>query len=85
MVLGHHILDIGRYMQLTKIQIMEAIKDPEWQDFRVNWLKGMSTEDKLFWMKWWLWWEEGEKLKRRKIQIQNYYNALKRAGLVVNI
>lgn len=73
----------GVDMQLTKAQIMEAIKDPEWQEFRVEILKGTSTEDKLFWLKWWLWEVKGEVLQRHKIQAQNYYNALKRAGLII--
>ena len=69
-------------MKLTKDQITEAIKDPEWQWFRVEMLKGSSTADKLFLLKWWLWEVQGEVLLRHKIQAQNYYNALKRAGLI---
>jgi hypothetical protein len=68
-------------VKLTKIEIMEAIKDPKWQEFRVETLKGCSTEDKIFWLKWWLWTHEGAELRKRKVQVQNYVNALKRGGL----
>lgn len=66
-------------MKLKREQIQKHINDETWQTFRLS-LKGLPTEDKL---------SQLEEYKRErgdnemtKVQILNYLNALKRAGLL---
>jgi len=65
-------------MKRADIQI--AIKDQEWQSFRIS-LKGKSTKDKLKDLADYL--NKG-RTHNKEIQVQNYINALRRAGLTNN-
>lgn len=66
---------------LTRAEIMDAIKCDDWQASRLS-MKGIPTRTKLDWC--WSWLELGcDKCcneARRKVQIDNYINALKRGG-----
>ena len=62
--------------KITKKEIMEVIQDDKWQEFRVS-LKGLSTKEKL--EKLASWYLKG---KKAELQVINYYNALKRSGLI---
>jgi hypothetical protein len=66
-------------MRLTKGEILDAVADDDWQSYRL-YLKGLSTEDKLDKLCAWL--VKKNFSHRAKIQVQNYVNALKRAGQV---
>ena len=55
-----------------------AIKDDEWQMFRIS-LKGLSTSEKYERLLYWL---KKHPTEQAKIQVTNYVNALKRGGLV---
>lgn len=67
-------------MKLKKAQIQPnspAIRDPEWQAFRLS-LKGLSTTEKLRKLRGWL--ARHSSSEKARIQVQNYINALKRGG-----
>lgn len=66
---------------VSKDEILQAVADGEWQDFRLS-LKGKSTEEKLEELRQWLarhTTSSGVGWKSR-IQVMNYINALKRGG-----
>ena len=67
-------------MHLTTQEISEAIKDEEWQAFRVS-LKGKTTTAKLVLLDEYLFkgWADDD-LPKRLIRVQNYLNALSRGG-----
>lgn len=69
-------LIFGKY-NITEIK--RAVKEPKWQEFRKG-LKGISLEQKFRELKKWL--RRNRNSKRAKIQVTNYVNALKRAGLI---
>lgn len=56
----------------------EAVNDPIWQDFRKG-LKGLATSTKLRRLSEYARSHRGE---RAKVQVSNYRNALRRAGLL---
>lgn len=64
-------------MQLTRSEIMEHIKCPEWQAIRVS-MKGTTTRHKLLRCKKHL--IDQEYSHAAKVQVMNYVNALKRGG-----
>lgn len=67
--------------KLKKVDISPtspAISDPAWQEFRKS-LKGLPTTTKLRRLRNWRRSHPGQK---SNIQVTNYINALKRAGLV---
>lgn len=66
-------------IKLKRADIQIAIEDERWQTFRMS-MKGTPTEIKLDMLC--TWFEESPKKKLAIIQIVNYYNALKRGGLV---
>lgn len=55
-----------------------AIRDDEWQMFRIS-LKGLSTAEKYEKLLHWL---KKHPTEQAKIQVTNYVNALKRGGQV---
>ena len=57
----------------------KSIKDKKWQKFRES-LKGLSTKEKLRLLKQWQ--KINKNSKKSNIQIENYKNALARAGLI---
>lgn len=65
-------------MQITQREVRENVGDPEWQDFRVR-LHGLPTKVKLERLEGW--WNAHQDLPAA-VQVQNYINALKRAGQV---
>lgn len=72
-------LDFG---PLTKLEIREAIKSPDWQRYRLA-MTGHSLAYKHRMLVWWL--ERPSAIPRRirEIQVTNYVNALKRGGMVI--
>ena len=62
--------------KLTQAEILRAVKDPDWQRFRVS-LKGKTTEQKLRELERWLELHPG---RDAEIRVTNYINALKRGG-----
>lgn len=85
MSLVHEETDIlAEYLEgflLSKADIMQAIADADWQDFRLS-LKGKTTEVKLEELRRWLnskTTTNGVGWKAR-VQVMNYINALKRGG-----
>lgn len=64
-------------VKLTRKEIEEAVKDPKWQTFRES-LKGTPTKLKLVQLRIWL--RNNHNSKESRIQVQNYLNALRRAG-----
>ena len=63
---------------MKRADIQEAVDDKQWQTFRES-LKGLSTAAKLRKLK------EYERTRtghRAHVQVENYINALKRAGLI---
>ena len=65
--------------RIKKEEIMDAIKDDKWQEFRRS-LKGLSTEEKLDKLESWL--ESHPGSSKARVQVINYYNALKRGGQI---
>ena len=63
---------------MKRVDIAQAVKDKEWQTFRVS-LKGLSTAAKLRKLKEYKRTRTGP---RAHVQVENYINALKRAGLI---
>ncbi|MEM4720880.1 MAG: hypothetical protein QXT73_02285 [Candidatus Methanomethylicaceae archaeon] len=68
-------------MKLTRAEIDAAVKDPEWQKFREG-LRGLSLEVRLRKLIEWLKHRNYERVAI--IQVINYINALKRAGMIKN-
>jgi hypothetical protein len=66
----------GRY---RKGDIQEVVKDPEWQKVREG-LKGKSLEEKQLGLQSWM--HRKRYSRASRIQVTNYVNALKRAGLI---
>lgn len=64
---------------MNREEIQKAISDPEWQRFRES-LKGLSTASKLRELDIYIRNHTRDPLAR--IRVQNYKNALKRAGLL---
>ena len=62
---------------LNRKEIKQAIKDNDWQEFRLT-LKGQSTKQKLRMLRQWK--RKNKNSKKSLIQTENYINALKRAG-----
>ena len=62
---------------ITRDEIMEAVEDDQWQDFRIS-LKGLSTETKI--RKLWEWVESHDTSREAQVQVTNYVNALRRGG-----
>jgi hypothetical protein len=65
-------------MTLTRKEIMEAVKDSDWQEFRIS-LKGLPTKRKLERL---AVWKEDHKGRKAEVQVENYINALKRGGQI---
>lgn len=63
----------------TAQQIHEAVKDPEWQEFRVNLLGTTMNYRRVQLHKWMC---EHSHSHEAQIQVTNYVNALKRGGLI---
>lgn len=63
---------------MKRSDIQQAVKEPVWQTFRLS-LRGLPTGEKLRKLK-----EYRKKHKGyfRQVQVENYINALKRAGLL---
>ncbi len=61
---------------IQREQVMKAIKDDAWQDFRKS-LKGLSTKEKISKLN--SWYRKGPKAR---IQVINYMGALLRGGQV---
>ncbi len=61
-------------LAIEQSEILEAVKDPTWQRFRIS-LKGLPTEVKLDRLSDW-------PIRDRKdqVRVDNYLNALKRGG-----
>lgn len=65
-----------------KEETLDAVKDEDWQVLR-NSLKGQSLELKYVALSHWIKVSPNAiALNRRKLQVGNYVNALRRAGLV---
>jgi hypothetical protein len=64
-------------LALTRDEIITAINDPDWQAFRLRllWLK---TEQKLARLDEWL--ARQKNSRKAQVQVENYKNALRRAG-----
>jgi len=73
-------LDLSKNIvpKIKKEDIDPAIKDEEWQTFRKS-LKGLSTNEKRTKLENWLTTHPGHK---GKVQVINYWNALRRGGQV---
>jgi len=63
-------------MILRRAEVAEAIKDHDWQMFRLN-LLGSTFHTKMIRLQEWVRTHDD---KRSKIQVQNYLNALRRGG-----
>jgi len=63
---------------VTREEIQRYVDDSEWQDFRKQ-LKGETIPDKYKMLKNWL---DTHPTRKAKVQVTNYVNALKRAGLI---
>lgn len=75
-----NIADYGLSIEpLNHDEIMEAVKDEDWQVYRLS-MKGLTTHFKLSALANWL--ERGKTpdSDKRRIQVMNYLNALKRGG-----
>lgn len=66
-------------MKLTRAEIDDAVKDPEWQQFREG-LRGLPLEERFQRLIEWL--KRHNYERKAIIQVVNYVNALKRAGMV---
>ncbi len=70
---------IVKMRKLTREEIQKAIKDPKWQETRIS-MKGKTIQEKgrilVDWFK------KAKDKKQAEVQIINYWNALKRGGLV---
>lgn len=64
---------------LTQREVREAVLDHEWQDFRAS-LHGVVLPDRLAALSGWFY-RRGQ-TRRAYLQVVNYRNALKRAGLL---
>ena len=64
---------------LTQETIFWAIDDEVWQSFRKQ-LKGLTTKTKLIKLNEYLVGAPLNKVDRRRVQVANYINALKRGG-----
>jgi hypothetical protein len=64
---------------LTRHEIAEAVRDPAWQTFRTS-LHGLSTREKLSLLQDWL--DDHPGSRTAVVQVENYQNALRRAGLL---
>jgi hypothetical protein len=69
-------LTTGKKYDLKTVK--KAVKDEAWQKFRKS-LKGLSTQEKLKKLRTW---KKNHKSGKAKIQVQNYFYALKRGGQV---
>jgi hypothetical protein len=71
---------------LTKEEILQAVKDGEWQEFRLS-LKGLSTQEKLERLEERMLKEErrngGGLSREQEVRIDNYINALLRGGQLI--
>jgi hypothetical protein len=65
-------------MQLSPSIIQSAIRDANWQEFRLS-LKGISTREKLNRLQGYL---EEDSSQVRQIRVQNYLNAIARGGQI---
>ena len=65
--------------EVSKDEVMKAIKDEKWQEFRKS-LKGTSTEEKYRQLRKWL--RDHNNSSRAKAQVSNYIGALARGGLI---
>jgi len=63
---------------IKKEEIIPAVKDEEWQEFRKS-LKGLSNDEKIDKLEQWLQKHPGRK---GEVQVINYWNALRRGGQV---
>lgn len=61
----------------SRADIQRAVRDDRWQVFRVS-LKGLSTGEKLKRLREY---RRRHDTEKARIQVENYVNALKRAGL----
>jgi hypothetical protein len=64
-------------MTLKREKIQQAVSDPNWQAFRAS-LHGLPTADKLKQLE--LWQRNQGFSENANAQVENYTNALKRAG-----
>lgn len=69
-------------IKLERSKIAEAVKMKKWQLYRET-LKGKSLKEKKHLLKIWLF--KHNNSKNSQIQVQNYLNALKRAGIIKDI
>jgi len=67
------------YGLLARADILECVKDPDWQRVRV-YMKGKSLEERYNTLVSWL--EVNEHSHCSKVQVTNYLNALARAGMI---
>jgi hypothetical protein len=69
-------------VKLTPAKIQSAIQHEDWQKFRKS-LKGKPTREKLNGLDYWLRdFTLSSRYEERRIQIQNYLNALARGGFI---
>lgn len=71
--------EIESWGPLTRKEITEAVKDPEWQVIRRS-LHGRSIKERLFVI--YCWANLSVSTRKHKVQALNYLNALKRGGLL---
>ena len=64
-------------MSLTRKEILEAVKDKQWQAIRLS-LLGTSLEHKFKVLS--EWHSKGD--RKSLVQVANYVNTLKRGGLI---
>jgi hypothetical protein len=74
--LDWRLLDSGSY---SLKEVKEAIDDENWQKYRRA-LKGKTLHEKWLALKLWL--NKHNNSRKAKIQVANYVNALRRAGMV---
>lgn len=68
-------------MSLTRDEIMQAVNDPKWQEFRLS-LKGLPTYRKLIMLDEYL---KTHTARVDKVRVDNYINALLRGGQLKRI
>ena len=64
---------------LLRVEVTAAVKDPDWQKFRAN-LHGKTLPLRFLELDRWLW--QNEYSREAYVQVTNYINALKRAGMI---
>lgn len=64
---------------LLRTEVATAVKDPEWQVFRES-LHYLPLPKRYIELESWLW--KQERSRKSFIQVTNYINALKRAGMI---